>query len=196
MATNDRTERQWYRYGLLALGIATLALAVLLLTASPAGASNQTDLDVGNLTVDGVNKTLEGNITGANVTTTLNYEIDVEDASRRVVRLKVGPTANDTTTLDFSNADVTADQTTGTVTLSGSLFEHADLNASALTPAHDKTRTTEIVVVAEITVTTTDGETIETVVERPVDISLTDPGGPIARLGGTGNVTVQTDATE
>lgn len=194
MATNDLTERQWYRYALIALGVVTLVLAAILLTASPAGATNETDLHVQNLTVDGVNRTLEGNITGARVETTLNYEIDVADASRRVIRLKVGPNANDTTTLDFSNADVTADQSSGTVTLAGSLFKHESLNASALTPGHGMTNTTEVVVVAEIAVTTTNGETIETVVERPVDITLTDPGGPIARLGGTGNVTVQTGA--
>lgn len=193
MATNDLTERQWYRYALIALGLTTLVIAAVLMGAGSASANTNTDLAVEDLTIDGANKTLQGNVTGATVETTLNYEIDVADASRRVVRLKVGPTANDTTTLDFSNADVTADQTDGTVTLSGSLFDHESLNASMLTPAHDQTRTTEVVVVAEITVTTTDGETVETVVERPVDISLTDPGGPIARLGGTGAVTVQTD---
>lgn len=183
-------RRQWYRYGLLALVVGTLAVAVTMAGTAPADANSE--LQVSDLNVTGVNETVANNVTAANVTTMLHYDIDVPTGDRRVIRLKAGPTANDTVTLDYDNAAMSSGQEQGTVALSGDLFRHEDLTQSLLQPGHGETRTTDIVVVAEVTVSRPNAPDVTTETVEPVTITLTDEGGPVARIGGTGNVTVQT----
>jgi hypothetical protein len=188
----ESQRQQWYRLGLLALVVATGSIAFTLAGTSTAGA--QSDLSFNDLNVSGVNKTVEGNVTGATVQTQLDYKTDVPGADRRVIRLEAGPTANNTVALDYNNSAIEDGTTQGTVTLSGDVFRHKALNTTRLTPARGETTTTEIVVAAEITMSRPEKPDVTRRITEPVTLTLTDDGGAMARLGGSGSVTINTTA--
>lgn len=190
MVWRPASRRQWYRLGLVTLALTTVGIAALLGAATTADA--QTDLSVGSLNVTGVNDTVSGNVTDATVSATLDYKLDVPDADRRIVRLEAGPTANDTALLDYTQRE-TDGAATGTVTLSGSLFEHRKYSTVTLTPDRAATHTTQFVVVAEIEVTRSDGDPVTTTVEDTVTLTLADDGTLVADIGGSGEVSIQTD---
>jgi hypothetical protein len=191
MATTQPTEREWYRIGLTALAVVAVGLAGLHVATADAGA--QTDLSMDTLEVAGVNDTITGNVTGATLTTTLQYETGVPNADERIIRLKAGPDADSLQLIDYTRREGVTGQSTGTIELSGDLLANTALSASDLDPATGTTETTEIVVQAEIEVTRPDGPPVTHTIRDTATVTVTDSGEVTATLGGTGDITIHTD---
>ena len=192
MQWQPATQRQWRRLGIVAAALAVLGTVALLGAAGTANADVQLQTD--SLDVAGVNKTVSGNVTDATLSTTLNYQTDVPDSDRRIIRLKAGPSTDNLETIDYTQREV-SDSTSGTVTLSGSLTDHPDISADALNPQRAGETTTDLVVQAEIEVTRSDGsDPVTHTVTDDVTLQLTDDGQLVAEVGGTGEVVVETDA--
>lgn len=192
MAANRPRGRQWYRY-LIALGIGVVVLTALGIVAT-APASGQVDAQLGSLSIGDVNQTVSGNVTDVNVDVTLEYDQTVPDASQRIIELKAGPSSSELETLTFVNHDNVAGDETGTVSLSASLLKASAFEAADFNPDYGGKTTHDIVIGATIEVRQADGDPVVTTVTEPVTITVHDDGEITASLGGSGDVTLETDA--
>jgi hypothetical protein len=171
---------------LLTLGVAGAFVA----PSSPAQASMQMD----GLSVADTNKTVSGNVTDVALTTDLSYQHDVPDADRRIVKLKVGPSKDDLTLVDYQQQRDPSGSASGTVTLSGSVLEHDTYTGESFQPAVASTSTREIVVQAVIEIQRSGGDAVTHTVTDTATVRLTDDAELTATVGGTGVVSVSTDA--
>jgi hypothetical protein len=185
------SRRQWYRLGAVAFGLALLGAGALTVATTTADA--QTTLTVDSLDVAGTNQTVDGDVTDATLSTTLDYQVDVPDAERRTVRLKAGPSRGALELVDYQTESVTDGAASGSVTLDGSLTDHPQISAADINPAVAATETTEVVVQAEIEVQRENGETVTDTRTDTVTLSLTDGTELEAAIGGSGAVTIETD---
>lgn len=194
MATSTTiTWRQVYRAGTILVFVAAIGLGILML-GTPTAQGATADLTLGNLTVDGVNRTVSGNVTDVTLTATLDYSFEVPDATQRVVKIQAGADTSSLSTVDYAVQMDPSGTASGTVTLSGSVLSATTLTASDVDPTVASTETTEFVVRAVIEVTRDNGETVTATVTDTVTVTVTDGTELSAQVGGTGNVTVQTDA--
>jgi len=193
MTWQPPTPKQWHRVGLAAAVTVTLLLAGGL-TASfvTESTAQQTEAELSEWSVDDVNRTLDGDLSDLDLTADVEYQYDVEDADRRLVKLAVGPTKNKTETITFEYDREPAPQGAGTVTLTESILSAESLDAEMFRPALAESNTTEIVVGAGLEIQRANGETVTSWAYDRVEIMLTDDATLTASVGGTGNVTVQT----
>jgi len=154
----------------------------------------EADIAVGSLSVADVNRTVNGNVSDVTLSTDLAYEHDVPDADRRVLKLKVGPSADNLETVAFRNDRDVAGTDSGTVILSGSVLDHTEWTAGDMDPALAATKTTELTVQAEIEITRANGQTVTDTVTDTVTVTLHDGSELTAAIGGDGTLTVETDA--
>jgi cytoskeletal protein RodZ len=184
------TRQEWYRLGLVAVALALVGAGAL--TVATTQAQAQTDLALDGLAVDDVNQTVDGEVSALTLTADVDYQHEVPDATRRVVRLKVGTSADDMETVAYRNhadADGTA---SGTVTLSGSVFDATTLSPADVTPPVAGSETTTLYVAAELELQRQNGETVTETATDTVTVTLHNGTSLTAEVGGTGTVTVET----
>jgi hypothetical protein len=186
----NRTE--WYRL------IAILTLLVTasggVLVAASGSASGTASMNVGNFTVDGVNKTTTANVSDVMLGADVNYEYDVADAEDVIVRLKVGPKGGDRVLVNYEMMRDVPASDSGTVTLSGSVLQHESLEVSDFQPGLTETATRELVVEAVVEVTRANGETVTRTVTDSVTVTVRDGTEFEVSVGGSGSVSVETEA--
>jgi hypothetical protein len=170
----------------LTLGIAGAFVA----PSSPAQASMQMD----GLSIADENKTVSGNVTAVTLDADLSYQHEVPDAERRIVKLKVGPSKDDLTLVDYQQQRDPSGTASGTVTLSGSVLEHEAFSAEVFQPGVASTSAREIVVQAVVEVQRSGGDAVTHTVTDTATVRLTDDAELSAAVGGTGVVSVETDA--
>ena len=178
----------------------TLALVIMLpiatvaaLTLAPQSAA-ASGLTLGALTVSDVNRTINGNVTDVRVNARLDYQHDVPDATRRIVKLQVGPSENDLETVTFIQEPDPQGKTSGTVELSGSLLDANAFSRMDFDPALADSKTTEVVVRATVEVRREGGSPVTKSVTKHVSVSLTDGTELTVDVGGSVEVVVVTDA--
>lgn len=174
-----------------------IATAVLLAAVGGAAvmapsAEAQADLTLDTLSVSGANQTVGGNVTDVMLSTTLDYQHDVPDATRRIVKLKAGPSADDLTLLDYQQVRDPAGTASGSVTLSGSVLDHSAWTADTFAPGIANTTSQEVVVQAVVEVHRETGDVVRHSVTDTATVTLTDDTELTVSVGGTGNVTVRT----
>jgi len=190
MATSRVQLRPWqYRLIAVVTGV-TLVTVGALATAVPA--SGQTNVEMGTLTVSDVNRTVDGDVSDVRIDTEINYEHDVPDATRRIIKLKAGPSADELETVTFVQDSDPQGKDSGSVTASGSLTELSAYSASDFDPALAGTQTRTVVVAAEIEVRRDGGSPVTTQVTEPVTVTLHDGAVLSADVGGSGSVSVNT----
>jgi hypothetical protein len=108
--------------------------------------------------------------------------------------LKVGPSKDDLTLVDYQQQRDPSGSASGTVTLSGSVLEHDTYTTESFQPAVASTSTREIVVQAVIEIQRSGGDAVTHTVTDTATIRLTDDAELTATVGGTGVVSVETDA--
>jgi hypothetical protein len=178
---------------LIASGIVLLTLGIagaFIAPSSPAEASMQMD----GLSIADENKTVSGNVTGVTLDADLSYQHEVPDAERRIVKLKVGPSKDDLTLVDYQQQRDPSGTASGTVTLSGSVLEHEAFSAEVFQPGVASTSAREIVVRAVVEVQRSGGDAVTHTVTDTATIRLTDDAELSAEVGGTGVVSVSSDA--
>jgi len=192
MATSRLPLRPWqYRLVAIMTGVTLVTVAALLTATAPA--AGQSDLELGTLTVSDVNRTVDGDVSDVQIDAQLDYSHDVPDATRRIVTLKAGPSADNLETVTFAQESGPAGTDSGSVSLSGSLTELDAYSASDFDPALADSQTRTVVVAAEIEVRRESGEPVVTQVTEPVTIQLHDGAVLSADVGGSGDITVNTD---
>jgi hypothetical protein len=184
------TRRTLYGCGIVAIVIAATAGSALLLTDD---ASAQTDMTLDTLNVTGTDRTVSGNVTAVRLTSGLDYQPEVPDATRRIVKLQVGTTTGDFETITYQQTRDPAGTASGSVQLSGSVLDHSALSASDFQPPVANTTSQELVVRAVLEVHRSTGDVVTHTVTDTATVTLHDDGTLSATVGGTGNITVQTD---
>lgn len=176
---------------MLALVVIT-ATATLVFAVIPSDATAQTDITVGSLTVADTETTASGNVTDVTLSTALDYNQSVPDATERIIKLRVGPSESNLQTVDFTRTESPTDGT-GSVTLSGSVID-AGFTADDFDPAVGSTQQTDVVVQAVIEVQRENGETERAAVTDTATVTVHDGATVSVAIGGSGELTVKTDA--
>lgn len=189
MATSTRRTQA---LRLVAAAAFALAFSATLLLATPPTATAQADLALDGLSVADVEQTVDGNVTDVTVAADLDYSHDVPDASQRVVKLQVAPEGGTYETIDYLVTQDPTGNTTGEVALSGSVFDHGDLDAADVDPPLAGTAETTIEVRALVEVDRATGETVVANATDTATLTLTDGASLSAQIGGTGTLTVTT----
>jgi len=190
MAWQPAARRRLYRLGIITLVLALIGVGALGIATTSAGA--ESTLDMTGLDVADVNRTVSGDVSDVTLSVDLSYSHEVPDATRRVIKIQVGPDKDSLTTLDYINEQDMAGTDSGTVTLSGSILDAQGLTASEIDPALASTNETQVVVQAEIEITRSNGETVTETVTDTATLRLTDGGNLTASIGGSGEFTVET----
>lgn len=191
MATNQRL-RPW-QYRLLAIMIGLTLVVGGAITAATMPATGQTNVEMGEFRVGDVNETVDGDVSDVTLAADLAYQHDVPDATRRLVKLKVGPDEDNLETVAFVQDDDPSGQDSGTVTLSGSLTDTSAFDAADFDPALAESQTREVVVAATIEVRRANGDPVTTTVTDTVTVTLHDGATLSATVGGSGSINVATN---
>lgn len=172
---------------------ATLFLVVLAaVVIIPAPGAGQAELDVDSLEIDGVEKTVDGDVSEVQLSTELDYQYDVPNADSHTVTLYVAPEGGNYETVTYNYESSVDANTSGSVALSGDITEHSKISASDIDPAVATTETTTVQIKTDIEVTRDNGDPVTDQSETTATIQLTDSGSLEASVGGTGELTVTT----
>lgn len=188
MATSTRRTRR-------AIGIA-LATSILLasvgvgLMVASGGASADVSMD--GLTVDDHEATVGGDVSDVLLATTIGFSHDVPDASRRIVRVEVGPSEDSLETLAFKQERDPSGTASGEVDLTGSLVSDGPFTADTFNPALAGNETTQVVVQATIEVHRENGDPVRHTVTDTATVRLSDDAELTVDLGGSGSFEVET----
>ncbi|AFH22477.1 hypothetical protein OSG_eHP27_00125 [environmental Halophage eHP-27] len=177
------------RIALLVIGLGLVVGAGVALALPTAAGSASLEMD--GLSVAGTNETVSGNVSDVQLQTTLTYSHDVPDAERRIVRLKVGPTADDLTLLDYQQTRDPTGTASGTVELAGSVLDHPSWTAKTFDPGLANTTSQEVVVQAVVEVQRAGGDAVTHTVTDTATVTLTDDAELTATISGDGSLTVQ-----
>lgn len=175
---------------LIALGFGVLLLGTAAVVASVTTGTADAEVQVGDLSVSGVNQTVDGAPSEVTLDADLRYSINVPDAESRVVKLKAGPSEGQLETITFASSQNPDVDGTGSVTLSGSLLKTQAYSAEDFAPEMAETSETTVVVAATIEVTRANGETVTETVTREATVTLHDSTTLTAEIGGSVDVTV------
>jgi len=176
-----------YRIGIV---LAVLALIGGVAFAVPAGAS--ADMDIGSLDVADANETVDQNVSDVVLSATLDYQHDVPDAERRIVKLKAGPSEDDLELVDYQQARDPAGTASGSVTLGGSVIDATTFTTGDFQPDVAGNTSQEIVVEAVIEVERATGDTVRHTVTDTATVHVQDGTELVVELGGSGSIDVQT----
>jgi len=186
------TRKRVHRLTIIAVILTVVGTGALFVSASTATA--QADVGVDGLSVSSVDETVDGNVSDVTLAADLTYQHDIPDATQRIVKLKVGPSADNLETIAYRVDREPNGNASGTATLSGSVLDHAALSAADFDPALATTKDTQVVVQTIIEVERANGETVTANATDTATLTLTDSGELTATVGGTGTLTVTTDA--
>lgn len=181
--------RQKYRLLALALTALVVTGGALAVTSGSAGA--QATLDTSEFSVEGANTTTTGNVSDVTLAASVDYSHDVPDATRRIVKLKVGPEGGSTELVDYRQTREPDGTASGTLDLSGSVLEHGELSAESFNPPLAETTSRELVVEAVIEVQRSGGDAVTKTVSDTVTVTVNDGAELTVSLGGSGSVSVK-----
>ena len=184
-ATSKRKQAYRAVVILVALGISVGAIVALTPTTGAA------EVSVESLDVSDHEQTVTGDVTDVGLSATLNYEHDVADADRTLLKLKAGESEDDLTMIDYQQVRDPQPQASGTVDLSGSLLE-AGYTAGDFEPPLAHTSSQEVVVQAVIEVQRAGGDPVVHTATDTATIRLTDDAELTATIGGEGTFEVST----
>jgi len=184
------TRRTVYRLAIITAALGLVGMGAL--TVATTGAGAQADVGVDGLTVPDVNRTVSGNVSDVRLAADLTYSHDVADADRRIVKLQVGPNADNLKTIGYVNQRDPNAKASGTVTLEGSVLEHAAFAAGDVDPERAGTTNTTMVVRAVIEIHRPNGETVTASATDTATLTLTDDADLTATINGSGALTVET----
>lgn len=188
-------QRNWRRIGMtltLALTLASLGLVAggTLLSNPSSAATMQTS----GYTVADVNKTVDGQLEGVALESTVSFDYQVDNADTMTMQLVAGPSKNQTDTVSYTANTDAPDENSGEITLSGSLLETSNLTASDFRPPSGENKTQTLVVGVVMEIDTTHGET-ETVTQYDtVTVTLSDEDNSEIQVSGTGQIVIETSA--
>lgn len=146
-----------------------------------------------DLNVSNANKTVSGNVSDVVLATTLQYQHDVPDATRRIVKLKAGPTESDLELLAYQQTRDPSGSASGSVTLSGGLVSDGPFQASQFDPALADTKSRDVVIQAVVEVHRATGDVVTHTLTDTATVTLHDDATLTVELGGTGSFTAETD---
>jgi len=184
------SRQQWQRYTIITAVVLVGIIGVVAVAAQPS--AGQTDLTLDSLDVAGVNQTVDGEVSDVTLSTELDYQHDVPDAERRIITLWVGPSEDSLEQLTFAQESISGDPASGTVELSGSVFDHSEIDAQTVAPELAETKETDLVVQARVEIRRSGGESVVHNVTDTTTLRLTDGAELTATVGGTGDLTVIT----
>ena len=188
MATS--THRQRKAIGIaLATSILFASVGVGLMVAS-GGAS--ADVTMGDLAIDDHNSTVGGDVSEVTLATTLGYAQDVPDATRRIVRVSVGPSEDELETLAFRQERDPSGTASGEVELSGDLISDGPFTTDDFDPALASSTSTTVVVQAQIEVHRENGDPVTHMLTDTATVTLSDDAELTVDLGGSGSFEVET----
>ena len=187
------TRQQWHRLAIIAVALSMIGVGSLALAHSAAA---QTDVSVDSLEVADLNRTVNGDVTDARLSATLEYSADVPDAERATIRLEAGPRGGTTDMIAYDTVQVTDGEVSGTVTLEGSLTEHPALSAADFDPAVAATEAVDLRINASIEVSRENGQAVSSSAVDTATVTLTDGTNLTASVGGNGQIRVETETTE
>lgn len=172
---------------LLVVGAAGTVLVVGSTDEVQAGAQMQ------SLNVSNANETVAGNVSDVVLATTLQYQHDVPNADRRIIKIEVGPSADQLELLAYQQTRDPSDTASGTATISGGLVGDGPFQASTFNPAVANTSSQELVIRATVEVHRASGDVVTHTVTDTATVTLHDDATLTVELGGTGEFTVTTE---
>lgn len=173
--------------------IGTLFLVVLAaVVLIPAPGAGQAELDTNSLEIDGVDRTVDGDVSEVQLSTELDYQYNVPDVDSHTVTLYVAPEGGDYETVTYQYETRVDANNSGSVELSGDITDHSEISASDIDPATATTETTTVQIKTDIEVNRETGDPVTDQSETTATIELTDSGSLEASVGGTGELTVTT----
>lgn len=191
MQPTPNTNRRQVVSIILALALITVGAGVAVYgTTDTAEASSS--LALNSLSVADANTTVNSDVRDVTLGVSVDYEHEVPDATRRIVKVKVGPSKQDLELLTYSQTTDLQGTETGTVSLSGSLLKHSAWDASTFDPALAGNTTTTVVVQATIEIERANGETERHSVTDTATVVVRDGTVLVVRVGGSGSFTVST----
>lgn len=193
MATNWNPRGTEWRRLLIVAGVVLAVIGVAVLVGAQSAEGATASVTMGNLTMSGTNQSVDGTVTDVGVNANLKYRHDVSNADRRTVELLVGTNKSNVQAVTFKSAADPQANTSGTLTLSGSLLNHPQLSAANFRPPTAGDVSTTVVVGARITVTRADGPDVTRTVLERTTVTFRDGDPGTATIGGTMTVTVTTD---
>lgn len=183
------TRQQWHRLAIATVALSLIGAGSLALAHS---ASAQTSVSVEDLTIADLNQTVDGDVSDARLSATLDYAADVPDAERVTIRLEAGPTGGTTDLIAYDSMGVSGGAESGTVTLEGSLTDHPSLSAADFDPGVAATQSVDLTVNASIEVQRANGQAVSSSAIDTATVRLTDGTNLTASIGGSGEITVET----
>lgn len=183
------TRRQLYRLAAVCLVVLVASAGALHATTDPASA----DVSTEGLSIADTDRTVGGNVSDVALATTITYDHAVPDATRRVVRIKAGPTENDLALIDYRQTRDPTGTTTGSVDLAGGLVSDGPFEASAFAPPLAGNTTQEVVVQAEIELQRANGDAVTHTTTDTATVTVRDDATLSVSLGGDGGLTVTTE---
>lgn len=181
--------RQKYRLLALAAVVLVITSGGILATTDSAGA--QTSLDTSDFNVQGTNTTTSGSVSDVTLSASVDYSHSVPDATRRIVKLKVGPKGGSTVLVDYRQTREPEGTASGTLELSGSVLEHGELSAESFNPPLAETTSRELLVEAVIEVQRAGGDAVTKTVSDTVTVTVNDGATLSVAVGGSGSVSVE-----
>jgi len=190
VATSNRISRR-ARIALAAVVLVGATIGGL--AALPSETNAENTLSLGELQVSSVNETVDGNVTDVRLDATIDYQYDVADGERRIVKLQVGETRDDMENLTFAQSEITDARSSGQVSLEASILEAQGIDANDFDPALAESKSKTIYVGVVIEVRRANGETVTESVVREATVTLHDGGTISVAVGGDVSVVVDTD---
>lgn len=188
MATS-RSLRPWqYRALAILIGV-TVVVALVLATATMPARGQAT---VGGLDIQGVDRTVSGNVSAVTLDAKIDFSHDVPDATSRIVELHVGPSESELDQLSFRRESDPRGDTIGAVEMQGDVTDTSAFSADDFAPPVAGNESQQVVVQAVIEVERPNGQTVTATATDTATVQLTDSATLSADVGGTGNITVAT----
>ena len=179
------------RRRLVALIALVAVVATVSLTSVPTTTA-QADLLTDELSIGNQTETVNGDVSGVTLQTSLDYQHDVPEADRRLINLYVAPEGGEYEQVTFDYDSNPTDQASGTVSLSGDITEHSGIDAADIDPVAAGNESMTVDVKAEIEVERTNGDPVVSSVTDTATLTVEDGTTLSAEVGGTGSFTVQT----
>ena len=182
--------RQWHRYLIAVFAVLTLGSLLVIAGSAFVGSSTGASIQSNGYHIDDVNQTMTGELEDVEITTTADWEYNVDNADVRSVHLVAGPSENETDRISYMVDSGVPDEDSGVTEFEASLFDSDTLDKDEFAPGVDETETTEVVVGIGIEVRTENGAEMELYEYETVTVSLTDEGELDGEISGSGSLTV------
>ena len=174
--------------------IVLLVAGMSVLSLVPQTTRATADLSLGSLDASGVNQTVDGDVSDVRLNAAIDYQHDIPDATRRIVKLQVGTTKDNLETVSFVQEPDPDGTASGTVDLTTSLFDASALSPEDVDPGMAETKKTDVLVRAVVEVRRAGGEPVTQTVTERVTLKIHDGTELTASVGGGVDFEVVTNA--